>query len=425
MNTPATPALRLFVLISVCFAAAARAAEWPQFRGPTGQGLAGDARLPSHWDGGKNRVWTVQPPGTGWSSPIVAGDRIFLTSAIPVPGTGGEPDHDLAVLALDAATGEPIWRCDLFRQKASEAPRIHKKNSHASPTPVFEDGRIYAHFGHMGTGCVDARDGRVLWSTRQHAYAPVHGNGGSPVLAGDLLVFTADAASDPAVIALRKRDGKTAWRTPRQSAANRSFSFCTPLVIDNGGRPQIIAPGSGVVQALNPRDGSEIWRVHYGQGYSVVPRPVFAGGLLYICTGYDKPELLAIRVTPDLRGDVTDSAVAWTQGKYIPHNPSPLWHDGKLYLLADNGILSCLDAATGEPFFQERCTGPASASPLLAGGLLYLTDERGMTAVVEPGTGLKIVARNDLEERVLASPVPLGSDLLLRTETALHRIGAR
>lgn len=409
---------RLALVLLCCHSAAAE--DWPEFRGPTGQGHSSARGLPVEWSARKNVVWKTPVPGLGWSSPVVAGDRIYLTSAVAKGA-----DSDLCVLALDAASGRILWQKALIPQFEKDAPKIHQKNSHASPTPVFENGRLYAHFGHMGTACLDAESGDVIWLTREHAYPPVHGSGGSPVLVDGLLVFNTDGATDPAVIALDQETGKLRWKTPRGSEAQRAFSFSTPLVIEADGGRQIITPGSGVVQALEPATGREIWRVNFDEGYSVVPRPVFAGGLLYVCTGYGKPVLLAIRVDERSLGDVTKTHVAWRQDKFIPHNPSVLVAGSELYCLADNGVLSCLDAQSGKVHYQERCTGPASASILHADGRLYLLDERGLGVVVAAGPRFKVLAKNDLDERCLASYAVAGSDLLLRTAEHLYRFGAR
>lgn len=396
------------------------AEDWPEFRGPTAQGHSTATGLPVKWGTGQNIAWKTPIPGVGWSSPVVAGGFIYLTTAVPEGEEGPEVNRSLRAMALDGASGSILWDVEVFSQKAAEAPRIHKKNSHASPTTVWENGRLYVHFGHQGTACLNADDGQILWSTREHAYKPVHGNGSSPVIVGDLLVFSADGGENPAVIALDKLTGKTAWKVDRKSDAKRKFSFCTPLVIEVDGETQIISPGSGVVSALDPKNGREIWRFNYDQGYSVVPRPVFAHGILFLSTGYDKPRALAIRTGG--RGDVTETHLAWEQLKYAPHNPSMVVVGDELYMVADNGLLSCIDARSGEVHYQERCTGPISASILHADGHLYLLDERGMCTVVKPGKTFTVLTKNDLGERALATPAVIDSDLLIRTEQHLYRI---
>jgi outer membrane protein assembly factor BamB len=323
------------------------------------------------------------------------------------------------VLALDAAKGTLIWDKEVIAIEDKTTLNMHGKNSQASPTPIFESGRIYAHFGHHGTACLDEA-GTVLWTSRENPYAPVHGTGGSPVIVDDLLIFNADAKENPVIIALDKATGKTRWKVARTSEATRKFSFCTPLVITVAGQKQVISPGSGVVYALKPRDGSIIWSVRYGQGYSVVPRPVFANGLLFLSSGFDKPVALAIR--PDGTGDVTDTHVAWTFNKNVPRNASMSVIGDELYMLDDGGILSCLDCKTGTAHWQERVLGPCSASLLSGDGHLYAADEKGTTVVVQPGKTFNLLATNSLNEKLLATPSICGSDLLIRTEAHLYRV---
>lgn len=410
----------LFAVTSLTLALAANlsAADWPEFRGAAAQGHSDATNLPLTWSPNSHVAWKTPVAGIGWSSPVVVGTRIFLTSAVSLNGKEeATADRSLRVISLDATTGKTVWDVELF---TATAPRAHRKNSHASPTPVFENGRLYVHFGHLGTACLDATTGKSIWATQEFAYSPVHGNGGSPVLFEDLLIFSADAETAPKVIALDKNTGKQRWTFARQSEAKKKFSFCTPLIIDVNGQKQLITPGSGVVNALNPKDGTEIWRFNYDQGYSVVPRPIFAHGLIFISTGFDKPLVLAIK--PDGKGDVTATHLAWSIDKAAPHDPSMVVIGDELYFIADNGILSCVDAKTGQVHYQERCTGPISASPLVADGKLYLQDEKGLGVVVKPGKTFQILAKNDLAERSLASYAVIGSDLLIRTEANLYRI---
>jgi outer membrane protein assembly factor BamB len=394
------------------------AADWPEFRGSNAQGQSEATNLPLTWSPTAGIAWKAAVAGVGWSSPVVIGERIYLTSALPIGGVEDpKADRSLHALALDAATGKPVWDVEIF---TATSPRMHRKNSHASPTPVYEEGKLYVHFGHLGTACLDAVTGKTIWATQEFAYSPVHGAGSSPVLFEDLLIFSADAEKDPKVIALDKTTGKQRWAFARQSEAKKKFSFCTPLLIDVNGQKQLISPGSGVVNALNPKDGAEIWRCDYAEGYSVVPRPVYAHGMVFVSSSYDKPVLKAIKV--DGKGDVTETHVAWTIDKAVPHNPSMALIGDELYFVADNGILTCADAKTGQIHYSERCTGPISASLLVADGKLYLQDEKGLGVVVKPGKTFEILAQNDLGERSLASYAVIGSDLLIRTEGNLYRI---
>ena len=412
------------LLLSTSLLAAAPTAptapSWPEFRGAGAQGHSEATKLPLTWGPTSHIAWKAPVAGIGWSSPVVVGTRIFLTSAVSLSGKEeATADRSLRVISLDAANGKPVWDVELFQVKS---PRAHRKNSHASPTPIYEDKKLYVHFGHLGTACLDALTGKTLWSTQEFAYSPVHGNGSSPVLFEDLLIFNADAETEPKVIALDKATGKMRWTFARQSEAKKKFSFCTPLIIDVNGQKQLITPGSGVVNALNPKDGTEIWRFNYDQGYSVVPRPVYAHGMIYLSSGYDKPVLFAIKVDAESKGDVTASHLGWTIDKAAPHNPSMAVIGDELYFVADNGILSCVDAKTGTVHYSERCTGPISSSILVADGKIYLQDEKGLGVVVKPGKTFSILAKNDLAEHSLASYAVIGSDLLIRTEGNLYRI---
>lgn len=395
------------------------AADWPQFRGPSQDGHAATADPPIEWDTSKNVTWRTELPGKGWSSPVVAGGRVYLTTAVPGTGQG---DQSLRALCLDAATGKILWNVEVFAQDGRTAPGIHPKNSHASPTPLVDGNDLFVHFGHMGTACLNVTDGSKRWATQELRYKPVHGNGGSPVLAGDRLVFCVDGLDRQAVVALDRRSGRVAWQTPRRADAPKPFSFCTPLLVTTGGRAQLIAPGSNVVMALDPHSGRELWRVRF-TGYSVVPRPVCAHGLVYFSTGYDTPVVYAVRA--DGTGDVTDSHMAWTLRRGAPRNASPLVVGDELYLAADDGLVSCLDARTGTVHWSERVGRAYSASPVYAGGRIYLIDEDGLVTVLKPGTTFTTLATNKMNERTLASPAVVGNALLVRTEKALYRIERR
>ncbi len=408
----------LMTLLVPCFVAVVRADDWPEFRGPTGQGLVVKGDLPLTWDQEKNVVWKRAIPGKGWSSPVVVGGRVYLTTSVPAKDGS---DQLLEALCLDASSGELLWEKEVFRQNGKKAPPIHGKNSHASPTPVVRGERLFVHFGHQGTACLDLA-GKVLWRNTSLRYSPVHGNGGSPILVEDALVFSCDGGDKRFIAALNVADGKVRWKTERTGEASRRFSFSTPLLIEVHGQKQIISPGSNVVSALDPATGREIWRVRY-DGYSVIPRPVYGHGLVFISTGYDRPSLLAIRA--DGKGDVTDTHVAWKTNKAAPHAPSPLLVGDELYLVSDGGQASCLDARTGQLHWQERIDGSYSASPLFAAGKLYFQSEQGTGVVVRADKEFKRLARNALKERSLASPAAADGALFIRTENHLFRIGTR
>jgi outer membrane protein assembly factor BamB len=392
------------------------AGDWPEFRGPTGQGLAADARLPLEWSDTRNIAWKQTIPGRGWSSPALKGGRVYLTSA--VGGEGGSA-MSLRAFGLDERSGKLLWDTEVF--DGAQASRIHNKNSHASPTPLVADGRAYVHFGHQGTACLDL-DGKVLWRQTTLNYPPVHGSGGSPILADDALIFSCDGGSDPFVVALDKHTGKVLWKTKRVTSAKKTFSFSTPLLIKVNDQPQVISAGSGVVCSFDPKTGREIWRARYGEGYSVVPRPVFGHGLLFIATGFDQPTVMAVR--PDGAGDVTGTHVAWTLKKGAPNTPSLLLVGEELYMVSDAGIASCVDARTGQVHWQERIGGNHSASPIHAGGRVYFQNEEGTSVVLKAGRQFEKLASNDLGEKTLASYAVADGALFIRGEKNLYKVAA-
>lgn len=409
--------------ISGCAAFPARA-DWPAFRGPNRDGIVRNRDLPTAWSPSTNIGWRTELPGQGWSSPVVVGDRIYLTAAIAEQtadneqATQNQPAYRLVLFCVAAESGELLQEVELFRQ-AADAPRIHQKNSHASPTAVYDGENLFVHFGHQGTACVSLQ-GDVLWKNDSLGYQPVHGGGGSPSVVGELLIFSRDGAETAEITALDKRSGQVVWKSQRGVEAQKKFSFCTPLVASLAGQQQLILPGSNVVQSLDPTNGQEIWRVRY-DGYSVIPRPIVEAGMVFVCTGYNRPSLLAI--DPSGRGDVTDTHVKWSTNSNVPHTPSLIGFDSKLLMVNDTGgIVSCLDALSGRELWKERVGGNFSASPLLVDSKLYLLDEEGTCSVLDVSGEPQELAKNRIGERCLSSFAVIDNDLLLRSENALYRI---
>lgn len=402
-------------LVATCALFASEDVSWPQFRGPTGQGIASTPG-PMKWSRDTGIAWKTKLTAVGWSSPVISEGRVILTGSRREGGS-----TRLYAFAIDAISSAPLWETELFTPEPAETAAMHGKNSLASPTPFIEDGIAYVHFGHMGTAALRITDGKPLWKTKI-SYRPMHGNGGSPVIVGDKLVVNADAENDPEVVALRKKDGSIAWRTPRNQPVKSSFSFCTPLVVQSDGRTEILSPGSGMIGAYAPADGSLLWKVTYGEGYSVVPRPVVGDGKVFVATGYNIPRLLAIRLGK-AEGDVTKSHVVWEVGRRIPKTPSMIIDRGRVLTLDDTGTLSSIDGAIGKGIWTLKLPGNFSASPILAGSILYAVTEDGVCYVVEVSpNGGKIVFETDLAERTLASPALLGGSLYLRTEEHLWKI---
>ena len=403
--------LSLFVISLV--SSLSLAADWPQFRGPLGNGVSTEKNLPVEWNESKNIAWKSDVPGKGWSSPALVKGRLYMTTAVVAEGKLSQQ-----ALCLDAKDGKPLWNTEIFSQEATSAPGIHGKNSHASPTPLVDGGKLFVHFGHQGTACLDL-DGNILWKTQELAFPPVHGNGNSPVLVDGLLIFSCDGASSPFVAALDAATGDVKWKFARESESVKKFAFATCEVITVGGKKQVISPGAGVVNALDPKTGKEIWHVTY-DGYSVIPRPVFGHGLLFMSTGYDSPSILAIR--PDGKGDVTDTHVEWTLQRKAPHTPSPLLVGDELYLVSDDGIATCVDAKTGEEHWQQRIGTKFSASPVAADGQIYFQDEEGKGTVLKAGKKFQKLGKNGFEEASLASYCVGDGAIFVRTEKRLYKV---
>ena len=395
-------------------------ADWLEFRGPTGQGHADVTGLPTEWGPDKNVIWKEPVQGYGWSSPIVVGNKVFLTTAVE-SDCDDSYKYSLRAVCINLDTGKTIWDKELFRETEETWQRIHKKNSHASPSPISDGKLVYVHFGTHGTACLDL-DGKVVWKNDNIKYEMQHGTGGSPIIVDDKLVIICDGKTSNFIIALNRKNGKKVWKVDREVDQKKRFSFSTPLLTTINGQRQIIAPGTNVISGHNPENGEEIWKLHY-TGYSVIPRPVHEHGLIFITTSYDRPSLLAVK--PDGKGDVTETHLAWSENQAIPHTPSLLVVGDELYSISDKGIAQCFDAKSGLLHWKERIGGNFSASPLYSEGKIYLQSEDGTTTIIKAGKEFKKIGTNDLEEPTLASYAVAGKTFLIRTKTHLYRIGKK
>lgn len=399
------------------------AVDWTEFRGPTQDGHSTARGLPTVWGADKNIVWKTALRGRAWSSPIVAGDRIYLTNAITA--NDDEDPHtpvSLHVLALDAKDGKILWDKEVLTVEQPFSKGFHEKNSHASATPIFEKGRIYAHFATFGTACVDEQ-GNIVWKTQEPVFKTELGTGSCPVIVNDLLIFNCDGADAQFVVALDKATGKERWRTLRGDTKGKTknlYSLSTPLLIEVNGEKQLITVGSYVVQSLSPKDGREIWRMSH-PNYCVVPRPVFGQGLVFINTGFEHPLTYAIK--PDGHGDVTEKNLVWETHKNTPLTPSMLVVGEELYMVSDSGTVTCLDAKTGKVRWSERVGKTTSACPFYADGKIYIQDEFGTAYVLKAGLKFELLATNSLPDKAMASYAVHGRHLLIRTHHALWCVG--
>lgn len=406
------------VLLALAAVSTPAQENWPELRGPQRDGHSAARRLPLVWSETNNVTWKIPIHDLGWSSPVVWGDQIWVTTAT-------DDGRHLFAVCVDSRTGKILHDVKVFD---TESPaHVASVNSYASPTSAIEAGRVYVHYGTYGTACLDTRDGKILWTRRDLTCDHHEGPGSSIMLQGNLLCFNVDGRDVQYVIALDKGTGKTVWKTNRSIdytafSTNLRKGFCTPIILEAGGRHQLFSPGAKAMIAYDPQSGEELWKIRYN-GWSMVPRPLFDHELLYVITDYEKPELWAVRA--DGRGDVTDSNVVWKVTKDMPRTASLLLVDDLLYMANDEGYGLCLEAKTGDRVWRERLKGKYSASPIYGSGRIYFFNEKNLTSVLEPGREFKMLAENQLEERVMATPAVTGEAFILRSKTHLYRLEER
>ena len=424
----AKPRLNRLMLVCGLGLAAAGAASggehWPSYRGPTDQGHSDAADLPLRWSESENVAWKTPIPGKAWSSPVVWGDRIWLTNA-PEDGT------QLFVLSVDKNSGKIVLRKQV---RYVPAPQYcHPFNSYASPSPVVEEGRVYVSFGAPYNACLDSRSGNVIWERTDFVCNHFRGAGSSPFLYQNLLILHFDGSDRQYVVALDKHSGKTVWKTDRsvdfqdldpatgKPSTEGDFrkAFSTPVVADVQGKPVLVSLGSMALYGYEPETGKELWRVEAVGSHSGSSRPVVGRGLVFSPTGY-VAGVWAVR--PDGRGVVTESHVAWRYGRAVARRPSMLLVGDRLFMVDSEGVAACVEAKTGKELWKARLGGNYSASPIHAGGRIYFFDESGKATVIEAAPEYKPLAVNRLDDGFMASPAVSGKALYLRTKTALYRI---
>lgn len=381
--------------------------HWPRFRGPTGQGeVLGDG-YPLTWNESDNILWKVEPAGLGNGSPIVWGNRLFLTAA-------SEDGHDRWLACYSCDTGEQLWK--LSAPTTETVEKLYWKNSFASATPVTDGERVIAFLGNGGLLCADL-DGRQLWHVDLGAFDITHGPGASPVLVHDKVILLQDQnRKDSLFVAFDKQTGRKLWQQPRE----RGTCWSTPVVVHVGDHDELLCNNAYQVNSYRPETGERLWWTA-GPSQEVVPSLVVGGGLIYSFSGRNGP-MLAIR--PGGHGDIADSHIVWKLPRGGPHVPSPLYYEGRLYLTNDTGIASCLEAATGETIWQKRLRGRFSISPLHWGNRILLINETGTTTILEAGPKFKLLATNSLEGDTLATPAFVGGKIYWRTKSHLLCIGS-
>lgn len=413
---------------------ATRAEDWPRFRGPTGQGISTEPNPPMKWSATENVVWRTAIPGVGWSSPVVHGDRVFVTTATDEGGS-------CHVLCVDRAGGKLLWDVEVFKQ-----PTVRKenKNSWATPTPVADGKAVYASFG--GGAAAVSFDGKVLWTNQEYPYYSRHGLGASPIVVDDLLVLPNDGSNpvppqqagkpppeeyigwqkpwDKAfVVALDKDTGKTRWK--RMRGLPTRISHVTPLLIEVDGERQLVSPAGDYVQALDPTTGEPLWWVR-SEGETPVPSVIYGGGLLFTVSGWPNQTIRAVRPgKPAERGDLTATHVVWEDRKVVPTMPSFVYAEKPepvLIAVKENGIAAARDPQTGKILWQERLEGTYSASPVLAAGKVYFLNEAGKMTIIEASPTFKVIAENTIDETTQASPAFSDGQLFLRSDKHLYCI---
>jgi outer membrane protein assembly factor BamB len=424
--------LRSIITTALLTSGLAARADWPEFRGPQGNGhvsAPGDRAmrgLPLHWSETNNVTWKTEIPDRGWSTPVVMDGQVWLTTAT-VDG------HDCYALCIDAATGKIRFNEKVFHTDNPEPlGNGASMNSYATPSPLIEPGRVYVHFGSALTACLDTATSKVLWKREDLRCRHYRGPSSSPVSFQNLLILTMDGADLQYLVALDKKTGKTVWKTdrsvvwndenvPGQMARDGDLrkAHSTPLIVTAAGKPQMLSAGAKAAYGYDPSTGRELWKVQYAD-WSVAPRPLFDNGIAYFVTGLVKAELWAVKT--DGEGDVTSTGVLWKLKTHVGKYASPLLVDGLIYTAAEESFVTCIDAITGQTVWTERVGGKYAASPVYGDGRLYFFSQQGTTTVLKPSRTFEVLAKNSLDGGFMASPAASGKAFYLRTKTHLYRV---
>jgi len=409
-------ALVFIVVFSLCEAFAG--ANWPDWRGPSTDGHTDATALPLRWSETENVAWKTPIHDLGHSTPVIWAGQIWLTSA-------KEDGTELYALAFELASGEPIHDVTVFQ--VAEPQRINPHNTYATPSPTIEAGRVYVHYGSLGTAAIDTASGEVLWRRDDLPCEHMQGPASSPIVFEDLVIVHLEGTEKPYIVGLNKNTGETVWRYERPADLYEGVrgvwvkSYQTPILVEVDGETQMLSNGALMVTGHNPRTGEEIWRARYRDD-STISRIVTGHGLYFVNTGGSpgKTELWAIR--PGGTGDVTDSHVVWKVTEDTPHESSPVVVGDWVFAASDQGVLQCLEATTGRLVWSERLPGKYSASLLSAGERIYLSNKKGRTTVIAAAPEYRELAVNELGGELWSSPAVSGNRLVLRTKTHLYCI---
>ena len=392
-------------------------ADWPQFRGPDGQGHSNEKGVPIHWAEDRNITWKSAVPGQGWSSPVIAANQVWMSSA-------EAEGRSLHAICIDKTNGKMLYDVEVLTTR--EAGPRHRLIGYASPTPVLDGERVYVHFGPRGTVCLDT-EGGILWKNTGFDYNVIQGAASSPILHRDLLILTCDGIDNQFIVALDKRTGKIRWKQPRahlEAAAKKrsiaKMAYSTPLVQPVNGVPQLVCSGADHVAAYDLKTGAELWWMPY-DGFSIVGRPSYGNGLFYVVGSIRQDHFCVYAVRPG-KGRLRDDQIVWENSKGIPHVPSPLLVGKQLFVVHDGGVASCLDALSGNEHWRDRLGGNYDASPVEIRGQIYFCNREGKTTVVAASDQFEVLALNRLEGTFKASPAVSDGALFLRSDNHLYRI---
>lgn len=422
MSKPMRCSLTLIALLSLCINVQASApkklvpqaapGDWPWWRGPDRNGISADREAVTKWSPKENVVWATNVPGHGHSSPIVCGNRVFLTTA-------EEKSQKQLILAFDRKTGNPLWSTLAHDGKFT---RKYPKNTHASATQACDRGRLFSVFVNADGLHVTATDleGKILWQKRAGDFQSLHGYAPSPVLYKNLVIVNGDNVKSCYLTALDSETGKVVWHTERK-IVGKYGNYGTPTLAVVSDKVQLLQAGLGQTASYDPQTGKLLWSCE-GPAEVTANTLAFSATTVFSSGGFPEKELRAIR--GDGKDDVSQSHLAWKTDKGITYVPSPLYHAGLLYLVNDAGIASCIDAESGKQIWQERLQGNFSSSPVLVGNLLYATNEAGQTSIFKASRTFELVGTNAMQESVMATPAVCGGQIFLRTASKLYCLGA-
>ena len=406
-----------------------RAENWPGWRGPSGDGVSAGKGIPTKWSSTENIAWRIAVPGEGHSSPIVWGDKVFLTSSLT-------EKNKRILLCIDRLSGQTVWKRDVVQ---SPPETVHRLNSRASGTPATDGKQVYVTFmraegdeviapnvgserlitpGKIIVAAYDL-DGNEKWKTNVGDFLSAHGFNTCPVLFEDLVILNGDHDGNAYLVALDRQSGRQRWRTRRE---NKTRSYVTPIIREIDGITQMILSGSLCIASYDPRNGKRHWIVD-GPTEQFVASVVYDGKYVFATGGYPERHTLAIR--PGGKGNVTDTHIAWRTTRGAAYVPSPIISGRYLLMVADSGIASCFEARTGKRHWMERLPGGHSPSPVSADGLVYFVSDRGVTTIIRPSETFAVIAKNELGEPVSASPSISQGQIFLRTHQHLYCIGSK